>query len=206
MSEKQKQNEVSNSDLLTKEKLIGFIKGASDAVIGNKLASMDFFSILQNTHAHEKANLVFSSREMEIALAGYIFLDKNFNEKLDKFFVENYPNTLKNAMKLAFKYYLGNEIYDKAKKEHPHYQYLLNLIKEKPEFSAFYKICCSLKEEFDTKIVAVNETWQKIKGVNFEKSIMAVNILYLREFLPYFDKILEQYTDISISKCKETFL
>ncbi|MDR0468190.1 MAG: hypothetical protein LBG67_04995, partial [Campylobacteraceae bacterium] len=42
---------------------------------------------------------ILNSREMEIALASHIFLDKSYDLKLDKFFIEKYPDTLKNAAK-----------------------------------------------------------------------------------------------------------
>jgi len=125
---------------------------------------------------------ILNSREMEIALASHISLDKSYDLELDKFFIENYPDILKNAMKLAFKYYLKPE-------KHPHFEELLNLIKEKPEFSDFHRVCCSLKERYDSKSRAVDESYEKIKEVDFEKAVVAVNILYIREFLPYFDDI-----------------
>jgi hypothetical protein len=187
-----------SADTLTVEWLADLIIHTKDAQCGLVLAERDVVSEFKKILNKE----VFLSREMEIAFANHIRLKENFNAELDKFFIENYPETLKNAMKLAFRYYLGDDIYDKSM--HPHFQDLLNLIREKLEFSGFYKICCSLKKEFDTKAKIVKDTWGKIKGIRFEKAIIAVGILHLREFLPYFDKILEQEPETL--KYEECFL
>jgi hypothetical protein len=142
------------------------------------------------TENADKATL--SSREMEIALAEHISIDKDFNMEVYKFFAENYPDTLKNTMKLAFK-----------PKAQPHYQALLNLVKEKPEFSDFYEAYCSVKEKFDLKAKAVEDTWQKVKGVRFEQAVVAVNILYLKLFLPKHDYM---FIDNEILSAREFFL
>ncbi|MDR3001034.1 MAG: hypothetical protein LBU89_07205 [Fibromonadaceae bacterium] len=143
---------------------------------------------------------LLSSREMEIALSEYIFASKNLDMKLDKIFAENYPNTLKNAVKLAFGYYLDCE----TKEKKSHLQALLNLIKDMPRFSVFYKEYCSIKEEFDSRIMKAKKTWQKVKNVRFEESLMAVNILYLKIFLPNYNEIREQ--DEQTLDCQDYFL
>jgi hypothetical protein len=172
---------------LTREWLAG-LRDTSNFAVGNALA--DSFQVVKNAGSE-----VLSSREMEIALADHIFLHKNYCKELDEFFAENYPDTLKNAMRLGFKYYLGDDIYGKPI-EHPHFQFLLDLIKEKPEFSSFYEICCSLKKDYDTCVKNVRETWLKVKGISFEKAILAVNFFYLKEFSSHFELLNEQYDDI----------
>ena len=150
----------------------------------------------------EADDCVLKSREMEIALASHIYLYQEYNVELDKFFIENHPDTFENAMKLAFQHYLDTR--EKSKEEHPHFSELLELIKERKELQEFYGSCVELITEYKALEKQVNETWGKIKGVHFEKAIMAINILYLKIFLPYFNDILEQHGDIL--KFKDFFL
>ncbi|MDR2971681.1 MAG: hypothetical protein LBU83_07130 [Bacteroidales bacterium] len=172
---------------LTREWLAG-LKDISNFAVGNALA--DFFQVVKNAGSE-----VLSSREMEIALADHIFLHKNYCKELDEFFAENYPDTLKNAMRLGFKYYLGEDIYGEPI-EHPHFQFLLDLIKEKPGFSDFYEVCCSLKKDYDTYVKNVRKTWLKVKDISFEKAILAVNVLYIKIFSSHLNDFHEQYNNI----------
>jgi len=140
--------------------------------------------------AHDARDIVLVSREMEITLASHIYIDKNYNLGLDKFFIENYPDTFKNAMKLAFRYYLDYS--KKSEQEHPHFSELLELIAKREEWQEFHRCCMKLIEGYNRFERQVRETWEKIKDeVNFEKAIMAVNILYVREFLSGFNKMHE---------------
>jgi hypothetical protein len=150
----------------------------------------------------EADDCVLKSREMEIALASHIYLYHEYNIELDKFFIENHQDTFENAMKLAFQHYLDTR--EKSKEEHPHFSELLELIKERKELQEFYGSCVELITEYKALEKQVNETWGKIKGVHFEKAIMAINILYLKKFLPHFNDILEQHGDIL--RVKDLFL
>jgi hypothetical protein len=130
---------------------------------------------------------LLASREMEFALAESMFEEKYFDMKLNKIFAEDYPNSLKNALKLA----LWRCLNSKTKEKMPHIQALLDLIKEMPAFSVFYEDYRSIEEEFNSKIMKIEESWQKIKGVRFEKALVAMEVLYLKIFLPNFDKLYE---------------
>jgi len=138
---------------------------------------------------------VLNSREMEIALASHIYIDKEYNLEIDKFFIKSHPNTYKNAMKLAFRHYLDYRG-KKTEQEHPHFSKLLELIKEEKGWQEFYEICIELKTKYNILKKETYETWERIKDVPFEKAIMAVNILHIRGFWKYFDRIEQNYDDI----------
>jgi len=192
---------VSVPALLTKEWLAHLIVSGTDAHIGRVLASDGFVSALKNTHKTlplEDSSLVLSSREMEIALSSHVFLYENFNQKVDDFFLKNYPSTLENAMRLVFKCYLGDDDSGNFHKKptHPHYQMLLDSIKTEWTDSKFYEDCRSSKECFDALTEEVKRTWLEIKDVSFEAALVVVNSLYVGKFEPYLDRLNEQYDDI----------
>jgi hypothetical protein len=215
-------NVVAVPSLLTREWLSGFVVGCDTNVvtIGKTLASEGFVSALKNTHEKSPSGdplSVLSSREMEIALTDHVFLYENFNPEVDEFFLKHYPATLENAMKLAFKYYLGDDFYGDSPKKHSHYETLLDSVKKVRKESKFYENCCFLKNGYDALTEEVKETWCEIKDVSFEKALVAVNICYIERFLRYFAHLNEQYDDtllykssflqctsIYLTRCKET--
>jgi len=163
---------------LTSEWLVRLVSHTSNVECGLVFADPGIVPELKKV-SNKK---IFSSREMEIALANHIHLKENFNEELDKFFIENYPKTFENAMKLAFYYYLGGDdnIYEPPA-SHLHFQSLLDLIKEKPDFSKFYEICNHLKKDFDAFIDNAEKKWQSIEDVvSFEKAVATVAWLHYK--------------------------
>jgi len=92
---------------------------------------------------------------MEIVLAEYILADKNFDLKLDNIFAENYPKTLKNAIKRSFGDYLNRKDNGKTKEKQLHVKALLNLIKDMPVFSVFLEEYNSVKETFVNRLFAI---------------------------------------------------
>jgi hypothetical protein len=201
---KKSSKDVAVPSLLTREWLSGFVvDGNADIIIGTTLASEGFVSALKNTHKESPdggPSSVLSSREMEIALADHVFLYKNFNPEVDEFFLKHYPATLENAMRLAFKYYLGDDFYGDSPKKHPHYETLLDSVKKERKESKFYENCCLLKNGYNELTEKVKDTWLEIKDVSFEEALVAVNVLYIEMFSQYFDRLNEQYDDTIMDK------
>jgi hypothetical protein len=130
---------------------------------------------------------VLNSEEMAIALSGYVSGDQYINLEIDEFFINKHFNTLKNSIKLAFKYYLDYDHKPKNKeKKHHHIEHLLSSMekekKENPDISEFCKTCRALKSIFDIHTKNVKSTWEQIKNFSFERAVAAVSGVYMASF------------------------
>jgi len=168
MSKKEKKEKVFLPKPLLREKLASFNKDSH-----YKWQEPDVLDIIKQATSD-----TLNSEEMAVALSDYVFGDKNIIWEIDEFFIDKYPNTLKNAIKLEFKYYLGYDHKPKNNgKKHPHMERLLNAMEEKEssEFSDFCKICRTLKNLFDERTKAVKATWERIKDFPFERAVATVS-------------------------------
>jgi tetratricopeptide (TPR) repeat protein len=137
---------------------------------------------------------VLNSREMAIALRTYLYLDKDFNSSIDNLFLTEHKDVMEQALRLAFRDYLNNP-------EHKHWKYILEEIKELPQWKDFYEACDYFASEYKKLQDGIENCWESIKHISFKDAIIAVSILHWqaissKEILPHlttrtaYDKVL----------------
>jgi len=185
-------------NVVSLESLDFFNKETADLVHSlNRIKFAWLDSVLPDKLKSSKSE-VLNSREMAIALRAYLFLDKNFNTSIDDLFLSEHKNAMEQALRLAFRDYLG-------KPEHEHWKYILGKIKDLPQWKDFYDLC-DYFASIDKKLKHdIEKCWKQIEHISFRDAIIAVSILHWqaissKEVLPYLITRTATHNEVLLSQ------